>query len=259
MLPRAIPLLAACAVALSLIAGPGCINTRRGDTLYRVKAATPSEEKQIRRQLWRIGRAMEDVRVRYALDDVTVHVVVTDLQGLGETTPAFSGSAEVSGSRVLINKRLLLDEYENLDEILHGLAAHELMHALHYARMPRTELIVLGQRYAEATRYPHGRQRPWVRAYERLTDMMTIRMGYGEELIHQKRASEALLTAPGPPEVWDFYLTEPEIRAMMADPDLLLREARAALVLLELPSATRLFEKPIELDEDGDLVRLRTR
>lgn len=242
---------------LVLLAGSGCVNTRRGDTLYRVKAATASEEKQIRRQLWRVGRAFEDVRVRYALDDVTVQVVITDLRGLGETTPAFSGAAEVSGAKVLLNKRLLLDEYEDLDEILHGLAAHELMHALHYARLPRAELIPLGRRYAEAMRNPQGTQRPWVRAYERFTDMMTIRMGYGEALIHQKRASEAHLTAPGPPQVWDFYLTEPEIRAMMADPELLTREARAALSLLGLPSATRLFEKPLELDGDGDLVRLR--
>ena len=154
--------------------------------------------------------------MRYGLEDITVAVVVTDLGGLGETTPAVSGLANISGAKVVLNKRLFLEEHPDLDMILVGLLAHEMMHGLHYARMPKADLVELGRRYRAMMKRPDGPQREWVRAYERLTDMLTIRLGYGEELTHQKRASEANLAANDPPQVWDFYLTEPEIRAMMA-------------------------------------------
>jgi hypothetical protein len=241
------------------LVSPGCINTQRGDTLYRVKADSLSDEKAIRRQLWRVGRAVEDVRLRYALEDVTIQIIITDLGGLGQTTPALSGLANVSGAMVYLNSKLFLEPdltSEDLDEVLTGLIAHELMHALHYARMAEADLIELGQRYQKMVNNPSGRQRDWIRAYERLTDMMTIRMGYGRELIHQKRAAEANLAINDPPAVWDFYLTETEIRAMMADEDLLQAEIDKAIDVLRLPSAEIARERPV-FDDDGDLIRWR--
>jgi hypothetical protein len=252
-------LIAAFHAALIALALTGCIEAKSGDTLYRVDAADLEEEKVIRRKLWHVGKALEDVRVRYALEDITVSVLVTDLGGLGEASPAFSGLANVSGAKVVLSKRLFLEEHPDLDLILTGLIAHEMMHALHYARMPRSDLIELGRRYGAMLRNPEGPQHEWVRAYERLTDMLTIKLGYGTELIHQKRASEANLAANDPPQVWDFYLTEEEIRAMMADPDLLDREIDAAIEIISLPSTRGLRDTPVLLDEDGDLVPLRRR
>jgi len=237
----------------------GCTTIRPGDTVYRIKAVDLEEEKVIRRKLWHVGRAVEDVRVRYALDDITVSVVITDLGGLGEATPTFSGLADVSGARILLSKRLFLEDHPELDMVLTGLLAHEMMHALQYARMPKQDLIEVGRRYNAAMDNPNGPQREWVRAFERLTDMMTIKLGYGEELTYQKAASEANLAANDPAMVWDFYLTEPEIRAMMADSELLDREMRAAVDVLGLPSARVMLETPVVLDEHGDLVPIRRR
>lgn len=243
----------------SLTPMTGCINTRRGDTLYRIEKADLEEQKIIRRKLWHVGKAVEDVRMRYALEDITISVTVTEIGGLGEATPAFSGLADVSGARIVLSKWLFLEEPDDLDQILVGLLAHELMHALHYARMPRSDLIELGRRYSAMMRNPDGPQREWVRAYERITDMLAIKLGYGEELVHQKRASEANLVANDPPQVWDFYLTEPEIRAMMADPELLDREISAAIDVMGLRSFRVLQEQPVLLDEDGDLIPIRRR
>lgn len=247
----------AAAALLVLLGAGGCINPMRGDTLYRVRVDTLEQEKLIRRELWRVGRAVEDVRVRYALEDVTIQIEITDLGGLGQTTPALSGLANVSGAKVYLNSRLFLEEDQfkhDLDDVLVGLIAHELMHALHYARMSEADLIELGQRYRKMVGDPNGPQREWVRAYERLTDMMTIQMGYGEQLIHQKRASMRNLAANDPPAVWDFYLDEEEIRAMMADQQLLESEIGKAIDILNLRSAEAARRRP-EFDDDGDLVR----
>jgi hypothetical protein len=56
--------------------------------------------------------------------------------------------------------------------------------------------------------------------------------------------------------VWDFYLTETEIRAMMADEDLLQAEIDKAIDVLRLPSAEIARERPV-FDDDGDLIRWR--
>ena len=215
--------------------------------MFRVRTESPEDEKTIRRQLWRVQRAVEDVRVRYALDDILIKVIITDLDGLGEATPALDGLANVSAARLLINERLFLQEGlvqdEELDDIITGRIAHELMHALHYARLGRRDLINLGRRYHAMVKNPEGSQREWVRTYERLTDMMTIRMGYGEELIYQKRASQANLAMNDPPAVWDFYLDE---------------EINKAIDFLKLPSAEAARERP-EFDADGDLIPRRRR
>lgn len=247
------------AIGFAALVSPACINTRAGDTLYRVETDSLEEEKAIRRQLWRVGKAVEDVRMRYALEDVTVAVAVTELGGLGAATPALSGLANVSGAKVVLSKRLLLEPPSDLDQVLVGLLAHELMHALHYARFSRADLATIGLRYDAMMRDEHGPQREWVRAYERFTDMLTIKYGYGLELIHQKRASEANLAANDPPQVWDFYLTEAEIRGYLADDASLDRDIEAAMAIIDLPSVEALRDLPLLFDADGDFVPRRRR
>ncbi len=237
----------------------GCVNTKRGDTVYRVNASSFENEKIIRRKLWHVGKAVEDVRLRYGLEDITVKVRIAELGGLGQAQPAFSGLADVSGARIVLSERLFTEEHPEIDMIITGLLAHELMHALQYARMTKGDLAMLGRRYQLMMRNPDGPQREWVRAFERFTDMATIKFGYGEELTHQKRASEANLAANDPSQVWDFYLTEPEIREFMADPDLLDREIEAAVDVLALSSFRRMLEITLEFDDDGDFIPLRRR
>lgn len=231
----------------------GCISTRPGDTLLRVSTPDPEEEKTLRRELWRVERAIADVRVRYGLEDITIEVEITDLGGLGQTHPAFSG-LHVGGAKFVLNKRLFHDQHPDLDDIITGLTAHELAHALHYARMQPHDLVHLGSTYGSAMSHPEGHGRDWVRAYEQLTDMTAIALGYGEHLIHQKSASEANLAANHPPHVWDFYLKEPEIRDLMADRELLAGRIAAALGVLGLPSLEAFLEHPA-FDDDGDLRR----
>lgn len=75
--------------------------------------------------------------------------------------------------------------------------------------------------------------------FEQLTDMTAIALGYAEELVHQKAASEDNLARNHPPHVWDFYLKEDEIRRLAADEEELWRRIGEALVELELRSLTR--------------------
>lgn len=243
------------AVALALLVqlSPACSTVRRGDTLYRVRADDLDEQRSIHRQLWRVQRAIADVRETYELDDIALEVVITTLGGLGQTTPAIAGLAEIRGAKVLLNKRLFLEEHEELDEILLGLMAHELAHALHYARLSKADLVELGLRYDQMLANPRGPARRSIRAYERLTDMTVIALGYGEALTHQKRAAEANLALNEPPEVWDFYLTEPEIRRLMRDRRALRDEIETAIRALALPSFKRLNLDAL-VDADGDLL-----
>ncbi|MFG0283517.1 MAG: hypothetical protein ACF8R7_03765 [Phycisphaerales bacterium JB039] len=238
---------------LAALATSGCASTSSGDTTYRVNAPDQATDKLVRRELWRVSRAIEDVRVSYGLRDIDVEVIVTDLDGLGAATPQLTPRAEVRGARLVLNYRLFTDDHPELDLVLHGLAAHELAHALHYANMSTADLAELGLRYDKAMRKAPDADRPWVRAYEQLTDMTAIALGYGDQLIWQKRASAENLARNDPPFVWDFYLTEEEIRSLNSNRDLLTDQVTAALDTLKLPSLRRLRER-IALDEEGDVI-----
>jgi hypothetical protein len=244
---------ALCALALLLQSSPACSTVRRGDTLYRVRADDLEERRAIHRQLWRVQRAVAEVRAAYELDDIALEVVVTNLAGLGQTTPALAGLAEIRGAKVVLAKHLLLGQHEELDEILLGLVAHELAHALHYTRLSKADLVELGLRYDQMLANPNGPARRPIRAYERLTDLTVIALGFGDALVYQKRASEANLAANDPPQVWDFYLTEPEIRALLSDRRLLRQEIEAAIAAVALPSFKRLKLDAL-VDADGDLL-----
>lgn len=230
----------------------GCIAVESGDTVLHVDAADRAEEKHIRSDLWRVQKAVSEVRVRYGLEDVAVRVSVRELGGLGETTPAFDG-LHVKGATFVLNKRLFTDQHPDLDAIILGLTSHELAHALHYARMSRADALELGLRYDRMMSKPEGPDHDWIRAYEQVTDMTAIALGFGEALIHQKKASEANLAANHPPKVWDFYLHEHEIRSLMEDRDLLRARTREALATLGLRSLESLLDHPA-FDEDGDLI-----
>lgn len=235
------------------LAVAGCASTANGDTVYKISAPDQATDKLVRRELWRVSRAVEDVRVSYGLRDIDVEVLVTDIDGLGAATPTLTPAAEVRGARIVLNYRLFTDDHVELDMALLGLAAHELAHALHYANMSTADLAELGLRYDKAMRKAPDADRPWVRAYERLTDMTAIALGYGDELIWQKRASEQNLARNDPPFVWDFYLTEDEINTLKSDGDKLADEITAALDVIKLPSLRKLREH-IALDEDGDVI-----
>lgn len=241
--------IALCVLLLMLV---GCASPQ-GKTDYRIRTTDVSEEKAIRRQLWRMTRALEDVRITYGLMNANVTVVILDKGGLGSAMPTMSPLAEVRGARITIKKELLLSDHPELDNVLLGLAAHEMAHLLHYKGMSTVDLVDLGLRYDAALKNPNGPQREWVRTYERMTDMTAIALGYGEALIWQKWAAEANLAENDPPGVWDFYLTESEIRAYMEDEEKLNADFLAALDELKLPSLKRMPSR-VDRDEDGDLI-----
>jgi len=244
-----------CLLILVTLLLTGCVASRRGATLMTVNVDDRQQEKQIRRQLSQLLKATEDVKIRYGLTDIEVEAIVVEMGGLGATTPAFSRAGKVNTAVVVINKRLFLDpEYrDDIDEILTGLMAHELAHALHYARMSRPDLVTLGYRYKKFMDNPNGKWRDWAEAYEQLTDLMAIYFGYGEELIHQKRASELNLAHNGPEQVWDFYLTEEEIRELVEDGEHFRQRFRETADRVGLRSFNP-DTYDVVLDEDGDLI-----
>lgn len=237
---------AICAFAL------GC-QTPQGQTTFRIKVDDVGEQKAIRRELWRASKAVEDVRVKYGLTSYNVQIVVTDSEGLGSAMPTLSPIAVVKGARIVLSKLLFLSDHPEIDQIMVGMAAHEMAHAMHYTGMSRLDLLDLGRRYNKALNNPDGPQVAWVRTYERMTDMTAIALGYGDELIWQKRASAQNLALNEPKGVWDFYLTEDEIRAYMADRKAVRDAITASLEELNLPSLRR-FRDRLRFDEDGDVI-----
>ncbi len=146
---------AVAAGALSL-AATGCISVKPGDIVLHVDVEDEAEAKQIRRELWRVQRAISEVQVHYGLQDIAIEVVVTDLGGLGETSPALEGLS-VHGAKFALNKHVLIDGHPDIDAIIYGLTAHELAHALHYARMHPNDLVTLGIRYDRMMKNPEAR------------------------------------------------------------------------------------------------------
>ncbi len=238
------------ALLLSLAHIAGCISVDTGGTVINLRTDSEAKEASIRTELWRVEKAVEQVRFRYGLNHVPVEVIVTDLGGLGETVPALDGLASVHGGIVRINESTLLELHPDTDEILLGLFAHELAHALHYDRLSPTDLVKLGSRYDRYYKSLDEELRPWVEAYEQLTDMTAIALGYAEPLIHQKHASEENLATNHPDHVWDFYLHEAEIRVLGADRELLYRRIDEALEIVDLPSLNFLSLRPV-FDEYG--------
>ena len=225
-----------------------------GATTINVRTGDWNEEKQIRRELWRIVRAAEDVKVRYGLTDIEIRVLVRDLGGLGQAQPRLNATLRVDRAVIVLSEDLFLGDYPELDLVIEGLVAHELSHALHYARMSRADIVTLGLSYNRFMNTPTApTAQGWVRTYERFTDMTTIAMGYGEALIHQKRAAALNLARNEPPDVWDFYLTEDEIRAFMDDRDALREAIIASIQALNLPSLERV-RASWQADDEGDAI-----
>jgi hypothetical protein len=237
------------ALVCFIAAMPGCVHVDPGGTVLNVRVPDDDEAQQVRRQLWRVERAVEEVRIAYGLDDIAIEVIVTEMGGLGQTLPGLDNRLHVEAAIVTINKRLFLENHPDLDAILLGLLAHELAHGWHYARMSEADAAELGLRYKRFMDDPEGDLLEWIRAYEQLTDLTTIAHGFGDALTHQKRASEENLARHHPPKVWSFYLHEPEIRAAMADRALLRAEAEVHLDTLALPSLRRITEAPPLADE----------
>ncbi|MCB9844695.1 MAG: hypothetical protein H6811_01730 [Phycisphaeraceae bacterium] len=202
----------------------GCTSHSRGSTVFLIKAADRDEEIAIRRKLPAVQGAVQEAIIAYGLERIAIEVIVREMGGLGQTTPTVDGLLRVDSARVVINKRLLLDPPDDLDDVLLGLMAHELAHALHYSRMTAPELANVGELYRRFMNSPEGSLQPWARAYEQFTDLTAIVYGFGDPLIRQKRASAENLARNHPKKVWDFYLREDDIHTLMGDPDAL-REA----------------------------------
>ena len=234
------------ALLLWLPALTGCVHVDPGGTVLNVRVDDPDEARAVRLQMWRVERAVEIVRVEYGLEDIAIEVIVTDLGGLGETMPGLDDSLHVEAAIVTLNKNLFIEEHPDLDDILLGLLAHELAHGLHYARMSRADTVELGLNYDQFMKHPSPDTdlERWIRAYEQYTDITTIAHGYGDQLVHQKRASEENLAIHHPPKVWDFYLHEDEIRAFMADPGAMIAAANEHLETLNLSSLDSMREHP---------------
>ncbi|MEM6568673.1 MAG: hypothetical protein AAF957_09705 [Planctomycetota bacterium] len=235
-------LLVAAALAVTLLS-PGCRSSHSGRSSIRVIGCTTAEEDTIRLQEWRVLRAMEDVIVRYGLEGLDVDVVIEEEGGLGESRPEVDLILDVTGAHVSINRALLLDDPPAGDDVFLGLFAHELAHALHYARIDRADLLILAERYVRFFENPSGSLKPWAAAYEQLTDMTAIAHGYGVPLQAQKRASAENVARHHPKKVWDFYLTEEEIARLDADRDLLAERMDEAAKVVGLSSLMRLVEE----------------
>lgn len=214
-----------------------CLHVPPGATILTVETDDPKVEQAVRPELWRVERAVEAIKIRYGLTDIGIEVVVTDLGGLGETRPALDERLGIEAAVVSLHERLFLDGHPDLDDILVGLLAHELVHGLQEARASRGDLAVIGFRYERFLLEPANESlREWVMHFEQLTDMTAIAHGYAEELVHQKRASAENLARNHPKHVWDFYLGEDEIRALAADPESLRARMEAALIVVNLRS-----------------------
>jgi hypothetical protein len=234
----------ACRTTLILAA---CQSSRSGETSIRVKDSSQAEELTIRKQEWKVEKAVQDVVITYGLELQNLDVVIEPEGGLGETQPNVNVLLRVKGSTVSINKLLFLEEKPEQDAILKGLFAHELGHALHYSKMSEEDLIVFGEKYERFYLEPQGHLQNWAKAYEQFTDLTAIAHGYGTSLIQQKIRSQDNVSKNHPAKVWNFYLKPAEIAELMADREALEKRIDAALRVVELDSLTR-FGKALPLD-----------
>ncbi len=232
--PRAI---SALLLALALLI-PLSACGARGGTIITIRGSDPDEAEALRAYFPRIETAVDEVVAAYGIEHLTVRVIIKPLGGLGETTPEISYTARVFGGSVSLNKRLLLDPPDNLDEVLLGLFAHELAHAMHYDAMNTVDLIIFGQRYLAFYNNPNGANQKWARSYERLTDLTAIAHGFAGPLAAQKQASTHNIEKYRPRKVWDFYLTGDEIALAAMDGSDLTQRIDARLEEVKLPSLT---------------------
>jgi hypothetical protein len=239
------------ALVLLILPLAGCRATLGGGTTIRVPGATRTEEDAIRLQEWRIERAAQQVIVAYGLEGLDLEIVLEEEGGLGKTRPRLDAIAEVDGATVSINRRLFLDDPPASDDVLLGLFAHELAHALHYAHMSEVDLVVFAERYGRFYLDPQGDLRAWAAAYERLTDLTAIAYGYAEPLIAQKIASKDNVARHHPKKVWDFYLEPEEIAELAGDPSALRSRIDAAAAVVGLFSLER-FVATLPVARAGD-------
>lgn len=237
-MPPGIRAIIACVLGVALLLPLSACATR-GGTIIAIRGSTPAEQEAIREHFPRIEAAVDQVVAAYGIGHLTVRVVVKPLGGLGETSPDVGYTARVFGGSVSLNKRLLLDPPDNIDEVLLGLFAHELAHAMHYEAMNTVDLAIFGQRYAAFYHSPNGRYQQWARAYERLTDLTAIAHGFAGPLAAQKRASTHNIEKYRPAKVWDFYLSGDEIALASMDPADLSQRISERLEEVKLPSLRR--------------------
>lgn len=237
----------AIALAVLLAVTCACQSEKGGVSSIRVKGMTKAEEDRVRLQEWRVERAMQEVIVRYDLEGLNIMVVIEEEGGLGETKPSVDLILEATGATVSINERLFLDDPPASDDVLLGLFAHELGHALHYSKMNQAELIVFAERYVRFFESPHGELRRWAAAYEQFTDLTAIAHGYADVLVAQKIASKDNVARHHPEKVWDFYLEPEDIAALGKDPALLRARIDETLQVVGFTSLRHFAETlPIE-------------
>ena len=229
-------------LATLLLLACACQADGGASTSIRVEDATGEQEDEIRLQEWRVERAVQEVLVRYGLEGLNVSIVIEEEGGLGETKPNVDAILDVTGVTVSINERLFLDEPPAGDDVLLGLFAHELAHALHYSKMSRLELVEFGERYLRFFENPEGHLKPWAAAYERFTDLTAIAYGFGVPLTAQKVASKDNVARHHPHKVWDFYLEPVDIRALSKDPVALKKRIDQALDVVNIGSLREFAE-----------------
>lgn len=226
----------------------GCAAAGSVETSIRIKDANQAEDAAIRKQEYRVMKAVQDVVVTYGLQELDIDVVIEEEGGLGETKPEFNLWLHVDGATVSINKILFLEDNPHTDDILLGLFAHELGHGLHYSVLSELDLILLGERYERFYLNPEGHLKPWAEAYEQFTDLTAIVHGYGKPLIQQKIRSQDNVSKNHPAKVWSFYLKPDEIEALMNDRAALQRKIDETLGVIDLASLTR-FGKGLPIEQ----------
>jgi len=227
---------------LSLALVASCSGPASRGTSIHVNAKDLAEEVTIRRQTYLVEKAIQDVIIAYEMEDLDVDVIIEEEGGLGETRPELNLDLGVHGGRVTINKLLFLEDNPAKAQILLGLFAHELAHALHYSALSRRDLLLLGVRYERFYLNPQGPLAGWARAYEQFTDMTAIAHGFGDALVEQKKRSKENISTRHPAKVWEFYLEPEEIRNLMNDTDALEARIRSALEEIGLASLDQFGE-----------------
>jgi len=220
----------------------GCLSEPPGSTIITVKVDDPEVERQGRERLHLVEEAVQKAALAYGMESVTIEVVVRDLGGLGQTAPDVGPLLRVHAATIEISTTLFVDPEPDLEDVLAGLMAHEMAHALHYAHMSDRDIAVLGERYVEFSERGTAASRDWVESYERLTDMTAIAFGFAQPLIAQKIASQDNITHHHPKNVWTFYLTPDEIRLLDDNREALRSRMDHATARLGLASLTRLVE-----------------
>lgn len=229
----------------------GCSATRTNTVILTQQIQLPPEKSDvINRHYSHLVAVQDDIIRDYKIAHYTQEYVLKDTVRLGNTVPIFNWNLSVVGACVNLNYSLFTSKNDDINEemSISGLVAHELAHAQHYSRFSKIELIRLGLRYESYDKLlSNYKLAPWIRSYERFTDLQAIAYGYANELIEQKRRTLQYIKEHelGEDQFYEFsaYLTPKEILLLSQDRELFTKKLEEELAVLKWSSFYEIAEE----------------